>query len=83
MIQEKPEGGSRKKYTEEFKRSVIDHWQSSGKTNAEIAQEFGVIVRGVSIPPSLREDDSLEEIAAYSEGGDCNPAHNAPPQKAS
>lgn len=32
----------RKRYTEEFKRSVIDHWISSGKTAAEIAQEFGV-----------------------------------------
>jgi transposase len=43
MSQEKPEGsGRRKRYTEEFRRSVIDHWQSSGKTGAEIAQEFGV-----------------------------------------
>ena len=42
MSQEKPEGRSRKKYTEEFKRSVIDHWHSSGKTAAQVAQEFGV-----------------------------------------
>ena len=32
----------RKRYTEEFKRSVVDHWQSSGKTGAKVAQEFGV-----------------------------------------
>jgi transposase len=42
MSQEKPEGRLRKKYTEEFKRSVIDHWQTSGKTTAQIAQEFGI-----------------------------------------
>ena len=33
-----------KRYTEEFKRSVIDHWQSSGKTGPEVAREFGVNV---------------------------------------
>ena len=32
----------RKKYTEEFKRSVIDHWQTSGKSGTQVAQEFGV-----------------------------------------
>ena len=32
----------RTRYTEEFKRSVIDHWINSGKSTAEIAQEFGV-----------------------------------------
>jgi transposase len=42
MSQEKPEGRLRKKYTEEFKGSVVDHWQTSGKTAAQIAQEFGV-----------------------------------------
>lgn len=43
MSQEMPEGsGRRKRYTDEFKRSVIDHWQSSGKTGAEIAKEFGI-----------------------------------------
>ena len=35
---------TRKKYTEEFKRSVIDHWQNSDKTAKEVAQEFGVNV---------------------------------------
>ncbi len=33
---------SAKRYTEEFRRSVVDHWQSSGKTAKEVAQEFGV-----------------------------------------
>jgi len=32
----------RKSYTEEFKRSVIDQWKSSGKTAKQVAQEFGV-----------------------------------------
>jgi len=36
------ERGPRKRYTEEFKRSVIDHWQNSGKSGAEVAREFGV-----------------------------------------
>ena len=34
----------RKKYTEEFKRSVVDHWRSSGKSAPQVAQEFGVNV---------------------------------------
>ncbi len=43
MNQEKQEEPRRRKgYTEEFKRSVVDHWQSSGKTAAQVAQEFGV-----------------------------------------
>src|SRR3954471_24038015 len=32
----------KKRYSEEFKRSVVDHWISSDKTGAAIAQEFGV-----------------------------------------
>lgn len=32
----------RKSYTEEFKRSVVDQWKTSGKTAKEVAQEFGV-----------------------------------------
>ena len=44
MSQEQQVEGSklRKKYTHEFKRSVVDHWQTSGKTGARVAQEFGV-----------------------------------------
>ena len=33
-----------KQYNQEFKRSVVDHWKSSGKTAAEVAKEFGVNV---------------------------------------
>jgi transposase len=33
-----------KKYTAEFRRSVIDHWINSGKTWPEVAREFGVNV---------------------------------------
>jgi transposase len=32
----------RKSYTEEFKRSVVEHWKSSEKTAKQVAQEFGV-----------------------------------------
>lgn len=31
-----------KRYSEEFKRSVIDQWMSSGKTAEQIAKEFGI-----------------------------------------
>lgn len=34
-------------YTEEFRRSVVDHWCNSGKTAAQVAQEFGVKVWNV------------------------------------
>jgi transposase len=46
MNQEQPAEGSvaPKKYREEFKRSVIDHWRSSGKSAAQVAREFGVKV---------------------------------------
>lgn len=37
-------GRARKHYSQEFKRSVIDHWITSGKTGPEVAQEFGVKV---------------------------------------
>lgn len=41
--EQRPQGHKpRKRYTEEFKRSVVDHWQTSGKTAVEVAQEFGV-----------------------------------------
>jgi transposase len=42
--QEQPAQGSksRKHYSEEFKRSVVDQWITSGKTAAQIAKEFGV-----------------------------------------
>jgi transposase len=43
MIQEKQEGPHpRKRYSEEFKRSVVDQLQSRGKSKAQVAQEFGI-----------------------------------------
>jgi transposase len=44
MSQENSSSGSarRKRYSQEFKRSVVDHWLTSGKTAVEVAQEFGV-----------------------------------------
>ena len=36
----KPASG--KRYDEEFKRSVVEHWISSGKSGAAVAREFGV-----------------------------------------
>ena len=43
MNPKQPEGPeARKQYTEEFKRSVVDHWINSGKTAATVAQEFGL-----------------------------------------
>jgi transposase len=40
-------GTPHKIYTEEFKRSVVDHWCHSDKTAAQVAQEFGVKVWNV------------------------------------
>lgn len=33
-----------RRHNEEFKRSVVEHWKSSGKSAAEVAKEFGVNV---------------------------------------
>ena len=38
----KHEGPGRGKYTEEFKRSVVDHLLSSGKSAKQVAQDFGL-----------------------------------------
>jgi transposase len=41
--EQRPKGRkARKRYTEEFKRSVVDHWLNSGKTGTQVAQAFGV-----------------------------------------
>lgn len=32
----------RKRFTEEFKRSVIEHWLDSGKSAVQVAREFGI-----------------------------------------
>ena len=38
-----PEGTpQRKRFDEEFRRSVVDHWRSSGKRLEQVAREFGV-----------------------------------------
>jgi transposase len=40
-------GKSRGRYTEEFKRSVVDHWCHADKTTEQVAREFGVKVWNV------------------------------------
>jgi len=40
-------GKARAGYTEEFKRSVVDHWCHTDKTAERVAQEFGVKVWNV------------------------------------
>ena len=35
-------GVGRKPYTEEFKRSVVEHWLESGKSARKVAEEFGI-----------------------------------------
>lgn len=40
-------GKKRTAYTEEFKRSVVDHWCHGNKTAAQVATEFGVSVWNV------------------------------------
>jgi transposase len=43
MSSEKPAGRPRRKvYTEEFRRSVVDHLLTSGKSAAEVGRDFGV-----------------------------------------
>ena len=38
----KQDGPVRPKYTDEFRRSVVDHWVTTGKTVAQVAEEFGL-----------------------------------------
>lgn len=43
MSSEKSNGRSRRKvYTEEFRRSVVDHLLTSGKSAAQVGRDFGV-----------------------------------------
>ena len=46
MNQEKSSNGSagRKGYTEEFRRSVVDHLITTGKSVAQVSKEFGIQV---------------------------------------
>jgi transposase-like protein len=47
MNQEQKPNGTTNLYTEEFKRSVVDHWCHSDKTAKEVAKDFGVKVWNV------------------------------------
>lgn len=49
MNQEKNSNGTNapKVYTEEFKRSVVDHWCQGDKTAEQVAREFGIKVWNV------------------------------------
>jgi transposase len=49
MNQEQSSSGGKKGsvYTEEFRRSVVDHWCNSGKTAGQVAREFGVKIWNV------------------------------------
>jgi len=45
MEEEKPkQGAPSRRFNEEFKRSVVEHWKASGKSAAAVAREFGVNV---------------------------------------
>lgn len=37
-----PSRTSRKRYDEAFKRSAVQHWQSSGKSAAQVGRELGL-----------------------------------------
>jgi transposase len=37
-----PAGSTRKRYDEAFKRSAVEHWQSSGKSAAQVGRELGL-----------------------------------------
>ncbi|HEV8541084.1 MAG TPA: transposase [Verrucomicrobiae bacterium] len=41
-LKERKKGGTPKKYDEQFRRSVVEHWAQSDKTAATVAKEFGV-----------------------------------------
>ena len=49
MKQEPEQNGGKRPavYTEEFKRSVVDHWCNSDKTAEQVANDFGVKVWNV------------------------------------
>lgn len=57
----------KQRYNEEFKRSVVEHWRSSGKSAVEVAQEFGLNVWNLRDwarqygPPPKGVDDPVPE----------------------
>src|SRR5262249_54038167 len=68
--QAKPKRGEAKRYDEQFKRSVVEHWLSSGQSAVKIAKEFGVNAwnlrdwkRRYAPPPKGAEDPVPESPA--------------------
>ena len=75
MNQERKAEGNvpRKRYTEEFRRSVVDNWLASGKTASEVSKEFGVNIWNLrdwkrrygpsAVPLDAAEPKTAEELA--------------------
>ena len=42
--QAKPKRREAKRYDQQFKRSVVEHWLSSGQSGTKVAKDFGVNV---------------------------------------
>ena len=65
--QRKPAG----RHDEEFKRSVVEHWKSSGKSAVQVAREFGVNVWNLRDwqhrygPAPKGADDPVPEMEAF------------------
>ena len=63
----------RKRYTEEFRRSVVDHWLATGKTAPQISKEFGVNIWNLrdwkrrygpsAVPIDAAKPKTAEELA--------------------
>jgi len=68
--QPKPKRRETKKYDEQFKRSVVEHWISSGQSAAKVAREFGVNAwslrdwKRLYAPPPKGVDDPVPESPA-------------------
>jgi len=68
--QGRPKRREAKRYDEQFKRSVVEHWLSSGQSAVKIAKEFGVNAwnlrdwkRRYAPPPKGAEDPVPESPA--------------------
>lgn len=67
-----PKSKHKKEYTEEFRRSVVDHVVSSGKSVAQVAKEFGIAAGMLRVwklrygpagpPPDAGRPKSPEEL---------------------
>ena len=70
----KPKGREAKKYDEQFKRSVVEHWVSSGQSGAKVARDFGVKVwnlrdwKRLYAPPAKAVGDPVPESPAEMKG---------------